>query len=479
MPKGLHALAEVPPDPDHSAMVRFLALIPETGNQSFFKDVVRVRPGEICIVTSKEINSYNYWTPSREPLRLRSSEYEEALREQMDRAVSDRLRGAKGRVAAHLSGGLDSSTVAATAARLLVERGRVTAFTAVPRRGYSGAVPRGRFADESLHAVSVAMLYPNMQHVLVETSQRSPLANLERNFFLYERPMLNLCNGVWSDAILDGAKSRGLTVMLTGQMGNASFSHSGLDVLPDLLLKARWFQLAQQALRLHRNGLSWDSLAAHTFGSIIPRWLWRAANRLRGRRHDLSHSGVNREAVRAMHAATKSAGLDFSQRPRRDGFDLRLWVFGRVDFGNYTKGFLGGWGIDVRDPTADRRLLEFSLRIPAAEYLKDGRSRSIARRAFADRLPQMILKESRSGLQAADWHEGLSASRDDLARELERIVACPGAEEILQIPMLERLVNEWPEGDWNSLDVQRRYRLALLRGISGGHFFRKASGSNG
>src|SRR5215217_851779 len=114
MPKGLHALAEVPPDPDHSAMVRFLALIPETGNQSFFKDVVRVRPGEICIVTSKEINSYNYWTPSREPLRLRSSEYEEALREQMDRAVSDRLRGAKGRVAAHLSGGLDSSTVAAT-----------------------------------------------------------------------------------------------------------------------------------------------------------------------------------------------------------------------------------------------------------------------------------------------------------------------------------------------------------------------------
>jgi len=42
------------------------------------------------------------------------------------------LRGTDGRVGSHLSGGLDSSAVTATAARLLGPDGRVTAFTSAP-----------------------------------------------------------------------------------------------------------------------------------------------------------------------------------------------------------------------------------------------------------------------------------------------------------------------------------------------------------
>jgi asparagine synthase (glutamine-hydrolysing) len=78
------------------------------------------------------------------------------------------------------------------------------------------------------------------------------------------------------------------------------------------------------------------------------------------------------------------------------------------DIGTGGKSALAGWGIDVRDPTADQRLVEFCLNVPAGQYLKDGISRSLAKRAFADRLPRAVLNETKKGYQTVDWHEGLT-----------------------------------------------------------------------
>src|SRR6202007_1076045 len=47
MPKGLHALAEVPREPDERTVAEFLGMFPEHGSKSFFRDVERVEPGEI------------------------------------------------------------------------------------------------------------------------------------------------------------------------------------------------------------------------------------------------------------------------------------------------------------------------------------------------------------------------------------------------------------------------------------------------
>ncbi|HYW17319.1 MAG TPA: asparagine synthase-related protein, partial [Allosphingosinicella sp.] len=220
MPKGLHALPEIPSAPDREAVAGFLALIPEDGSETFFQGIDKVRAGEILAVTRDGLSSTRWWRPPLEPLRLKGTEdYAEALREQFDRAVADRLRGAESGVAAHLSGGLDSSAVAATAARLTASAGgRVTAFTAVPRAGYDSSEVRNAFADEGPYAAEVAAMYPNMDHVLVRNGG-SPFADLDRLFFVYERPVLNLCNGVWMHRILDQARDRGLRVLLSGARG--------------------------------------------------------------------------------------------------------------------------------------------------------------------------------------------------------------------------------------------------------------------
>lgn len=481
MPKGLHALPQVPREVDEDAVAQFLALMPANNSQTFFAGIERVQPGYLCTVDRSGTSTRRYWDPSGKPLRLRNDEdYVEAVREQMDRAVAARLRGAGGRIAAQLSGGLDSGAVTATAARLLSGNGEVTAFTSVPREGYDGAIPRGRFGDEGRHAAAVAALYPNIEHVLVRTGGASPLTSLDRNVFLFESPVLNLCNAVWGDAILDTAKQRGFNVMLTGDAGNMSFSYSGMETLPELVRTGRLLRLATHAVRLRRNGIRLESVAAHAFGPFLSKSLWKAINRARGRHYELAdYSAINPSSAATLSERAEQAGLDTSYRPRRDAFETRLWSLARVDPGSFMKGQLGGWGIDARDATADRRLVELCLCIPAEQYLKNGQTRSLARRAFADRLPDMVIRETRKGLQAVDWHEGLNGARSEAAAEFQRIGNARSAAGSLDMKMMQRLLDQWPTGGWDRRSTEDRYRLSLLRGLSGGHFIRKVAGDNG
>ncbi len=41
------------------------------------------------------------------------------------------------------------------------------------------------------------------------------------------------------------------------------------------------------------------------------------------------------------------------------------------------------------------------------------------------------------------------------------------------------MVRDWPQSGWDRRAVADPYRLALLRGLSAGHFLRRAAGSNG
>jgi asparagine synthase (glutamine-hydrolysing) len=482
MPKGLHALPEIESAPDREAVASFLALIPEDGSETFFKGIDKVRAGEIVAVTREGLNASLWWRPSLEPLRLKGSdEYAEALREHFDRAVAVRLRGAESAVAAHLSGGLDSSSVAATAARLMAATGgRVTAFTGVPREGYDSSEVRNAFCDESPYAAEVAAMYPNMDHVIVRNGG-SPIADLDRYFFVYERPVLNLCNSVWMHRILDVARERGLRILLSGNRGNMSFSYDGMPLLTQLLSTGRLGRLAQESWALVRNGTRVGTVAAQTIGPFVPVPLWQAISRMRGKGRKLTdYTTIHPDAAEALRLAERAAerGLDFSYRPRRDPLETRLWALRRVDVGNYNKGHLAGWGVDSRDPTADRRLVEFCLTVPADQYLRNGIRRALARTAFSDRLPARIVNERRKGYQAADWHEGLAAARDELGGELGRIAACEEAGATVNHAMMRGLAEAMPSGGWHKPATTEKYRLGLLRGISAGHFIRKAVGSN-
>jgi asparagine synthase (glutamine-hydrolysing) len=285
------------------------------------------------------------------------------------------------------------------------------------------------------------------------------------------------------DALNDAAKARGLGVSLSGQMGNMTISYDGLTLLPQLVAQGRWLKwlgVGTSLVRTRHQRVR--NVMAQSFGAYMPLPLWIWINKtFRGVTSDVtSYSAIRPEALAAMDIERKARerALDLHYRPRSDSFETRLWVIRRLDQGNHFKGVLSGWGIDQRDPTANRQLLEFCLSVPDEQCLAEGKTKVLARRAFAGRLPQELLTLRGKGLQAADWYEGLAAARPALEAEIERLESVDLAANALDLQRLKSLLADWPKGGWETERVIRSYRLALLRGISSGHFLRRASGSN-
>jgi asparagine synthase (glutamine-hydrolysing) len=476
MPKGLHALSDVPYAPDQERISKWLALDTDVGSKSFFLDVERVEPGHMVCVTFNGARARRFWMPRRNTISLRSpQEYAEAMRHHLDQAVRCRLRGALD-VATHLSSGFDSSAVSATAARLLAPSGgKVVAYTAVPREGYDGPSPYNRIIDESPLAAATAILYKNMEHVLIRSRGKSPLDDLDRCFPLFDQPMLTLCNLVWLNSINDAARKRNLRVLLTGEMGNITLSYDGLFLLPELFRQGRWFHwLRESRAIVARRGFRWRGIAARTFGPWVPDsiriWLERVIN---GQYQQVPEcSLIHPERL----ADIRGAGRKAVSAAEKDGFLRRLEILCSDDYGNWNKGILAGWQIDRRDPTVDLRLVEFCLAVPTEHYLRDGVPRALARNALSDRLPKVVLEESRRGVQSADWHERLTAIRDQVALEIDQIAACPAAARMLDLEKLRSLVENWPAEGWERDDISSIYRGSLLRAISIGHFMRSVAG---
>jgi asparagine synthase (glutamine-hydrolysing) len=412
-----------------------------------------------------------------------SDQYVEGLRHHLDQAVRTRLRGANGTVAAHLSSGYDSSSVAATAARLLASSGgKVVAFTAVPRERYDLPVIEDRIGDEGPLAALTAAMHPNIEHVMIRSGHRSPMDALDRSFFLFERPVLNICNNVWMSSINDEVRRRKLTVLLTGQLGNMSVSYDGGELLAELVGAGQWIQWARTAAILLSTRRRLRHVMAASFAPWLPKSVWWRLKQTFGAHcYDIAqYTALNRTRLQELdlEARAHAHGLDFTYPPSKDGVAMRLWVLSRIDFGNYVKGTLGGWGIDMRDPTADRRLVEFCLSVPTHEFYRGGVARSLARRALGDRLPAEVLGARQKGLQAVDWHEALTASRSQIAEEVSNFAKIAPVARALDIARMNKLLENWPTGGWHRVEVVEHYRLALLRGISTGHFICRACGAN-
>lgn len=460
MPRGVHALPEVPYEPDTNLLTLALDLVVPSPHATCFRGIMRVGSGEFVIVGRDGEHRHRHWNPDPSPLRLRRSrDYADALRAEVDRAVRARLPPA-GNVAAHLSAGLDSSAVATTAARELARRGDdLIAFTAVPRTRCE-ADPPGRVTDEGPLAALTAASYPNIEHVRVQGGYGSPLDAFGWAFDLCEQPLLNLCNQPWREAIYEQTHARGLTVLLTGQLGNLTLSY-------------RINRTRRERFRLRGLAALWDELGELRWwaGGGSKAILETLAARRQGQVRQLAPSLIN-PVWRSRHGE-QSDTLHNWRAP--DTHAERLAALRRVELADYAKGTLARWRIDERDPTSDRRLVEFCLSVPDTQFTLGGVPASLARRALSDRVPRAVLRSRARGLQAADWHAGFVDPHAELTAAIQGLAECAETAEMLDLPRMRNLVENWPSGRWQSPEIVTNYRLHLLRALSNGDFLRRAT----
>jgi hypothetical protein len=123
-------------------------------------------------------------------------------------------------------------------------------------------------------------------------------------------------------------------------------------------------------------------------------------------------------------------------------------------------------GVEERDPTVDRRVLEAALRQPEWVRRHDGVTRAVARGAMAGRLPPEIAWRTRRGEQLPDWLDLMTAARGELAAELEAVRDHPTSRALIDTDRLATLMDRWPDrGTRAAPRVVSDYRLALLRAV--------------
>lgn len=133
---ALLALPCVPRKIDELGVADFLILnMRHPPVNTLYEGVNRVPKAGCAVFDGNGLRVNTYWdpTPTRQIRFPSDGEYVEAMREQLEQAVACRLR-AKDGIASTMSGGLDSSAVAATAAKLLAPD-RLLAVTSVPPEG--------------------------------------------------------------------------------------------------------------------------------------------------------------------------------------------------------------------------------------------------------------------------------------------------------------------------------------------------------
>src|SRR5206468_25634 len=212
----------------------------------------------------------------------------------------------------------------------------------------------------------------------------------------------------------------------------------------------RWLDWSREAAAMLRGRRArLRGVIANSFGPWIPDALWRLAQPLSSAPDPAQLTALNPTWRAALAAEQRALGVGHARRPKDYFAYARRAFMTEMDFGQYRKGILGGWGIDKRDATADRRLVEFCLSLPLEMLLSGGRRRPLARAALADRLPPEVLDARGKGYQAADWHVALTRDRPRARALVDAIAADGEASSILDVPWLRATLDQWPTGGWH------------------------------
>ncbi|MFN3075563.1 MAG: asparagine synthase-related protein [Alphaproteobacteria bacterium] len=460
---------------DEASLLDTLLWRPNREGSTYFQDVHLLNPASRLVWSGGEPRIDRFWRPDwgRRIRFRREEDYVEAARELLDRGVAAQLRRL-GPIVCQMSGGLDSTAVAATAARLRPEE-TVHTVTAVPEPGAALPSPHPRrMVDEWPNAEAVAKRHPNM---VAHRCPAGPITADEldpsRLFQVQGYPLPMFSQFGWYTPMLEQVRNLGASVLLIGFAGNSTLSWRGDEFLPDLLRSGHLLEFGQQIAGLRR----WNGggpLLPMVQEAIVP-LLSSPMRQLLRRGRGLLLPGSDRQTTprpTAVHPdcmppqeVTRDTDEKF-RNPEIPGHGRQRWQW---MFDTYLRARRASnatrrtFGIERRDPLAHLPLVEFCLAIPWNQYLRQGEPRSLARRVLSDRMPRAVLDERRTGRQCPEWFHRLSQRRDRMMAEVERLESCSLARHMLNLSWMREILTHWPP----DADAAEK-NFALIQNVLGG-----------
>jgi len=316
-----------------------------------------------------------YWHPARtvDTLRLSPADADDRLCELLDQAVARSLRGHD---VISLSGGIDSSAIAAFAA----PRGRLAAlsavypdFPAVDERRYIEVTAQQ--CDLELHTyVQQARALDDATHWCAALDGPVPMVSIPE---LHENYAL--------------ARRLGFRNVLTGELAEFVLG-SPRYLLGHLLTHFRWGALARLVGAERHRGRAWSTLGRQLVAACIPgrlaAWYARRSSRDAPRRvPDWLDPGY-------VTAGGEAVELRTPARRRWSAEQVRMFGGATVAL-DADEACAARSGVTVRRPFADVDLWEFFLSLAPETKFPDLGSKTLVRRVLRGRIPDAVLERRR------------------------------------------------------------------------------------
>ena len=410
----------------------------DQSDDTFFSEIRALGPAHNLIVDVSKgcFQTYRYYRiPEETACDLEDNDSIVEWSAEFERSIQYRMR-ADVRVGTCLSGGLDSSSVAAMAAKTSISLPNCEKLTAVT------AVSSEQQFDESKFAKMVVDRW-GLNWVTVEPSLQEFKKNIKEVVYTQEEPF-GSPSIFMQYFVMKAAKEEGCKVMLDGQGGDETLlGYENYYPLVYLSILKRFgiIELIKSMVDTCKNNSNMSAIwiAKYAVANRFPRFrLWRYKRNARFIKKHL----LNDVKAEFLFKTNEFQGDIFSmQRYELESSNLPALL--RYEDRNSMRH-----SVEARLPFCDYQTMETSLKIPDHLKVRNGWTKYILRRAMKEMLPESVLwRKNKLGFNApeATWIQGCQPVID---------------ETILSSDLLQKICNrDRLKRDLGSMTLKQKWRL--------------------
>jgi asparagine synthase (glutamine-hydrolysing) len=406
------------PAPDRLAVLEYLSLYPFAQSRTMYEGVRQLPPAHAVALEEPAWKCLRYWEPAyKGVIDGCADDLAEQIKRAMTTAVARRL-AARGDTAVTMSGGLDSTTVAALAQELAPQR----------VRSYSTTMPDFPDEDESFY-VQRMREFTEISATTIPTRPQGLVVAGLRTIRGRSLPAFTTTDFI-RQPLYAAARRDGAGIVLGGDGGDEVFG-TRTALIGDLVSRGRLVSAVALARRypgvrvaqpLHRvlRGvlqIGYDTSRPHFLDDLARR---------RGGAAAYAPAWLHVDEARLLFEARDQTSWKRLHGPRwwaqlADGITRNHARLGLYD---EMRRSVGAHGLDYRHPLLDYDLVDLALRLPPELSFDGALNRPLLRRAMRGSLPEEVrTRPTKTNFVPLALH----ALLDDLP-VVKRVLSAPDAE---------------------------------------------------
>ena len=442
-----------------------MPIVTMKSGETLYTGIKKVRPGSYLLINQDGIQEKKYWEPykNRKNLILKSEdEYKEKFKALMQDIISDSI-DTNGQVGICLSSGLDSTTVACNAAILLSKKGKkLYSYTGVPVKEFKYE-SKYYIANESEGVMEVCKRYPNIVPTFCDFDGQNCVEEAKRIAKILEFPNKSYGNDVMMDGLYMQAANNGCKILLSGNAGNSTISYGNIySYVKSQMKHARVVggikELCSFCKKYHfsrKRLLKYYLRAEMKFGPT-PK---EVADEIR------TYTFINKDLLMKQHPEKRILKSGYcilntkisTVEDNKKNAMLDEQAF--LQMGEFETKYGLMYGLVARDPTRDKRMIEFCMSLPEKCFANKEGERRLVRCYMKGIVPDAILDDiNRRGRQTIDWYYRIQNRWEQVSLLLKQAYKNETLKKYIDMEKLNQSLSEFdPKSEDNPETVMKQF----------------------